>query len=170
MAKSVRRHADGSTEQFDDRAIDVDRWKAPVNQRRNAGPYRWISLDAFVKANVLKLGVSVDCPNCLKTNWGGLAAMSEQLVCERCLKAFPFPQGTLDFQHTPWRYRVVGPFSVAGGAYATVLALRTFADTVAIGDADLTYATGLDFVGVTPSPIEVDFTCWYRNLSVGVTS
>lgn len=165
MAKSVRRHSDGSTEQFDDRAIDVGRWKALVNRRTNAGPYRWISLDAFVKANVLKLGLSVTCPNCLKNNWVGLVAMSEQLVCERCLKAFPFPQGTLDFQHTPWRYRVVGPFSVpgfAGGAYATVLALRTFAHTVAIGDADLTYATGLDFVGVTPSPIEVDFTCWYR--------
>jgi hypothetical protein len=29
-------------------------------------------------------------------------------------------------------------------------------------DADLTYATGLEFIGVAPLPIEVDFTCWYR--------
>ena len=29
-------------------------------------------------------------------------------------------------------------------------------------DADLTYATGLEFVGVAPLPIEVDFTCWYQ--------
>ena len=127
MAKSVRRNADGTIEEFEDRAIDVDRWKALVHRRTNAGPYRWISLDAFVKANVLKLGLSVACPSCLKKNWVSLSAMSEQLMCERCLKPFAFPQGTLNFEHTPWRYRVVGPFSVPGfadGAYATVLALE----------------------------------------------
>jgi CubicO group peptidase (beta-lactamase class C family) len=74
----------------------------------------------------------------MKMNWVGLAAMSDQLICERCLGPFAFPQGTLDFEHTPWRYRVVGPFSVpdfAGGAYATVLALRVFGDMVAgLGD------------------------------------
>jgi len=46
--------------------------------------------------------------------------------------------GTRDFEHTPWRYRVVGPFSVSGfadGAYATVLALDAFADTIVIGQA-----------------------------------
>jgi ribosomal protein S27E len=84
MAKSVRRYADGTIEEFEDRAIDVDRWKVLVHRRTNAGPYRWISLDAFVKANVLKLGLSVVCPNCLKMNWVGLSAMSEQLTCERC--------------------------------------------------------------------------------------
>ena len=165
MAKSVRRYADGTIEEFEDRAIDVDRWKALVHRRKNAGPYRWISLDAFIKANILKLGLSIVCPSCLKKNWVGLAAMHEQLMCERCLKSFAFPQGTLDFEHTPWRYRVVGPFSVpdfAGGAYATVLALRTLAHMVAIGDADLTYATGLHFAGVGPSSFEVDFTCLYR--------
>jgi len=99
-------------------------------------------------------------------NWVGLAAMSDQLICERCLAPFAFPQGTLDFEHTPWRYRVVGPFSVpdfAGGAYATVLALRVFGDMVAgVGDGELTYAAGLEFAGVGTSPFEVDFTFWYR--------
>lgn len=97
MAKSVRRHADGTIEEFENRAIHVDRWKALVHRRTNAGPYRWVSLDAFVKANMLKLGLSVGCPSCLKKNWVGLAAMREQLMCERCLKPFAFPQGTLDF-------------------------------------------------------------------------
>ena len=149
MAKSVRRHADGTIEEFEDRATAVERWKALVHRRTNAGPYQWINLDAFVKANVLKLGLSVACPNCMKKNWVGLAAMSDQLICERCLTPFAFPQGTLDFEHTPWRYRVVGPFTVpdfAGGAYATVLALRVFGDMVGgVGDAELTYATGLEF-------------------------
>ena len=166
MAKSVRRHADGTIEEFEDRATAVERWKALGHRRTNAGPYQWINLDAFVKANVLKLGLSVACPNCMKMNWVGLAAMSDQLICERCLAPFAFPQGTLDFEHTPWRYRVVGPFSVpdfAGGAYATVLALRVFGDMVAgVGDGELTYAAGLEFAGVGTSPFEVDFTFWYR--------
>jgi hypothetical protein len=170
MAKSVRRYVDDTVvEEFEDRAIDVDRWKSLVHRRANVGPYRWISLDAFVEANVLKLGLLVACPRCLKKNWVGLAAMREQLMCERCLKPFPFPQGTLDFQRTPWRYRVVGPFSVPGfadGAYATVLALRVFADMLANGHVDLTYATGLKFAGITPVPIEVDFTCWYRRREI----
>lgn len=64
---------------------------------------------------------------------------------------------------------MVGPFSVpdfAGGAYATVLALRAFADLVAIGDADLTYATGLHLAGSGPTPVEVDFTCWYHRRAI----
>ena len=166
MAKSVRRHTDGTIGEFEDRATDVNRWKKLVHERTNSGAFRWISLDAFVKANMLKLGLAVDCPSCLKKNWVGLAAMREQIECERCLKPFPFPQGTLDFKHTPWRYRVVGPFSVpdfAGGAYATVLALRVFAEVISgVGEAELTYATGLNLSGVGPSLIEIDFTCWYR--------
>jgi hypothetical protein len=165
MAKSVRRHADGTIEEFEDRAVGVDRWKTLVHQRANTGHHRWIGLDAFIKANVLKLGLLIACPSCLKKNWIGLATLGEQLRCERCLKPHAFPQGTLDFDHTPWQYRVVGPFSVpgfAGGAYATVLALRTFADIVAVGDAELTYATGLNLAGISSLPFEVDFTCWYR--------
>jgi hypothetical protein len=165
MAKSVRRHADGTVEEFEDRAVDVDRWKALVHRRANTGFHHWISLDAFVKAKVLKLGLAIDCPNCMKRNWVGLAAMREQIACERCLKSFAFPQGTLDFDKTPWRYRVVGPFSVpdyAAGAYATVLALRVFSEMLGVGDTDLTYATGLQFSGMGPNPCEVDFTCWYR--------
>ena len=165
MAKSVRRHADGTIEEFEDRAIDVARWKALVKQRLNTSHYRWISLDAFVKANVFKLGLSISCPSCLKKNWVGLASIREHLMCERCLKPFAFPQGSLNFDRTPWKYRVVGPFSVpdfAGGAYATILALRTLASTLSVSDAELTYASGLDFAGIGPTTFEVDFTCWYR--------
>lgn len=165
MAKSVRRHDNGTIEEFEDRAIDVGRWKGLVHRRANTGPYHWVTLDAFINANVVKLGLSVTCPSCLKKNWVGLAAMRELLMCERCLKPFPFPQGTRNFDRTPWQYRVVGPFSVpdfAGGAYSTVLAFRAFADMVALGDAELTYASGLHFAGLGSAPIEVDFTCWYR--------
>jgi hypothetical protein len=123
MAKSVRRHADGTVEEFPDRALPVVEWNALIARRKNRQFMPRLSLDEFVNANILKLGLSVECPNCLKKNWISLKGMDEEVGCERCLTRFPFPQGSLDFQHTPWQYRVVGPFSVpdyADGAYATV--------------------------------------------------
>jgi hypothetical protein len=130
MAKSVRKYVDGTVEEFPDRTADVREWESLLARRGNGRLARGLNLDPFVKANILKLGISIQCPNCMKNNWYGVSSLKEQLICERCLKSFDFPQGSLDFRHTPWQYRVVGPFSVpnyAGGAYATVLALHVFA-------------------------------------------
>jgi hypothetical protein len=101
----------------------------------------------------------------MRDNWCGLGSLREQLTCERCLKDFDFPQGSLNFHNTPWQYRVVGPFSgpnYAGGAYATILALHVFARNLDIGHTNLTYATGLNFRIDQESPFEVDFTFWYQ--------
>jgi hypothetical protein len=165
MAKSVRRHSDGTIEEFEDRAAPVGQWKAIVSRRLSNSFYRWISLDAFIKANVFRLGLSLTCPHCLKRNWTGIGSLQETITCARCLNQFEFPQGTLEFERTPWQYRVVGPFSVpdfAGGAYATVLALRTLATMLSVSDVELTYTTGLDLVGDTLPKMEVDFAGWYR--------
>jgi hypothetical protein len=167
MAKSVRKYADETVEEFPDRTADVREWESLLAQRRNGRFARGLNLDPFVKANILKLGISIQCPNCMKNNWYGLSSLREQLTCERCLKSFDFPQGSLDFRHTPWKYRVVGPFSVpdyAGGAYATVVALHVFARNLGmgIGDTKLTYATGLNFGLENEKPFEVDFTFWYQ--------
>ena len=164
MAKSVRRYADGKTEEFPDRAKPVKIWQGLV-EKRNSQAY-WhknLHLDAFFKAGILRLGLSVGCPNCMNQNWFGLREIDEQITCQRCLKPFEFPQGGLNFKHTPWQYRVVGPFSVpnfAGGAYATVLALRVFVENLG-GDTQLTYSTGLD-ITVEQSSNEIDFAFWYR--------
>jgi len=164
MAKSVRRYADGKIEEYPDRAKPVKVWQGLVEKRNSQK--RWLtnlSLDAFVKAGILRLGLSLDCPNCMNQNWCGLREIDEQIVCERCLKRFEFPQGGLNFSHTPWQYRVVGPFSVpnfAGGAYATVLALRVFSQTLG-SDTQLTYSTSLE-ITVEQSANEVDFVFWYR--------
>jgi hypothetical protein len=165
MAKSVRKHADGTVEEFPDRTADVKKWKELVERRANSSFARHLSLDSFIKANVLRLGISIQCPNCMKNNWCGLGSLREQVTCERCLKNFDFPQGSLDFKHTPWQYRVVGPFSVpnyASGAYSTALALRVFARTLETGFRNLTYSTGLDFKIENENPFEVDFTLWYQ--------
>lgn len=164
MAKSVRRHVDGKIEEFPDRAKPVGVWQNLIGKRNHQA--RWhknFSLDAFVKAGILRLGLSLDCPNCMNHNWYGLREIDEQIVCQRCLKRFEFPQGRLKFVRTPWQYRVVGPFSVpnfAGGAYATLLALRVFSENLG-SDTQLTYSAGLE-VTVEETKNEVDFAFWYQ--------
>jgi hypothetical protein len=164
MAKNVRRYGDGTVEEYPDRAKPARVWQSLVEKRKNQGHWQMdLSLDAFVKAGILRLGLSIDCPNCMNRNWYGLREIDEQIVCQRCLKHFEFPQGRLNFTNTPWQYRVVGPFSVpdfAGGAYATVLALRVFTHNLG-SDTQLTTSTGLD-VTVEQTSNEIDFAFWYR--------
>jgi hypothetical protein len=165
MAKSVRRHADGTTEEFPDRSIDVKQWKDLVNRRANA---RWgyrAGLDRFIDSNVLRLGLVLPCPSCQKKNWFGIDNLRLKLTCERCLKTFAFPQGSLNFQQTPWQYRVVGPYSVpnyAGGAYSTVLALSVFARRLGGDNPKLTYTTGVELRTGDDTRMEVDFAFWYQ--------
>jgi hypothetical protein len=164
MAKNVRQYSDGKTEERPDRAKPVRVWQGLVEKRNNQS--RWFkdfSLDGFVKAGILRLGLSVSCPNCMNQNWYGLPDVDEQLVCERCLKRFDFPQGSLNFGYAPWQYRVVGPFSVpnfARGAYATVLALRFFSENLG-NHPQLTYCTGLE-IALDHPPCEIDFAFWCR--------
>jgi hypothetical protein len=165
MAKSVRQFSDGTTEQYPDRAMPAKLWQDLIAKRN--GQKRWLgdfALDAFVKAGLLRLGLSLQCPNCLNHNWCGLPELDEQVVCERCLEKFDFPQGSLNFERTPWQFRVVGPFAVpnyAGGAYGTVLALRAFSENLG-GDAQITYSTGLDILVGPEKKYEIDFAFWHR--------
>jgi hypothetical protein len=162
MAKSVRRYRDGKTEEFPDRATPVQSWRSLIERRKREQQFPFVHLDDFIKAGILKLGISIQCPNCTNHNWYGLSDMNDSLTCQRCLQAFPFPQGSLDFQYTPWHYRVIGPFTVpnfAGGAYATILALRVFSSTLG-HDPQLTYSTNLNLVA-KDSRGEIDFAFWY---------
>jgi hypothetical protein len=118
-----------------------------VNRRSNSR-FAGVSLEEFVSTNILRLGLGLQCTHCYKNNWFGIESLRTALTCERCLKTFDFPQGSLNFDRTPWQYRVVGPYSApdyAQGAYATILALNVFARTLAGNDANVTYATGLTF-------------------------
>ena len=165
MAKSVRKYADGTEEEFSDRSVDVKRWRDLVARRSAARFGYGASLDAFIEANVLRLGIGLVCPNCQKRNWFGIDGLRLELTCDRCLQTFAFPQGSLNFQHTPWQYRVIGPYSVpdyAAGAYSTVLALSVFAQRLGGHDSELTYATGLDLALDDGTRMEADFVFWYR--------
>jgi hypothetical protein len=166
MSKSVRRYVDGTLEEFPDRSIEVNRWKEVIGRRTKAKKIGYLpDLDAFVKAKVLRLGLVLECPNCRKKNWFGVEGLHELVTCERCLKDYPFPQGSLPFDRTPWHYRVLGPYSVpnyAEGAYATVLALNAFARGLGSDRPNISYATGLHFKIGNENPFEVDFTFWYQ--------
>jgi hypothetical protein len=165
MSKSVTKYADGKLEEFPDRSVGVERWRDLVRHRTDEGFGRGVTLSSFIKSNVLRLGLVLECTNCRKKNWFGIASLREELTCDRCLKTYPFPQGSLNFSRTPWQYRVVGPYSVpnyAQGAYATVLALHAFARGLGMDRSNVTYATGLNFKIGDADPFEVDFTLWYR--------
>jgi hypothetical protein len=165
MSKSTTKYADGKIEEFPDRSIEVKRWKDLVNRRVNMPFVGGISLDGLINHNILRLGLVLECPNCRKKNWYGIDTLNEKVRCERCLKDYPFPQGSLQFERTPWHYRVVGPFSVpnyAEGAYATVLSVNAFARDLDSHHANVTYATNLHYKIGADNPFEVDFTLWYQ--------
>jgi hypothetical protein len=108
-------------------------------------------------------GLALACPNCSKENWYGLNELRNQVTCQQCLESFDFPQGSINFDRTNWKYRVVGPFTVphyADGAYGTALTLRAFAN-IGTDGANLTYATGTNIKFDPQTSREVDFAFWY---------
>ena len=173
MSKSVRRSVgrDG-VEEYPDRTAGVSEWQGIVRRRKDETFAPRLDVQSFVNAGALKLGLAIRCPNCDCENWYGVSELQERLSCERCLGDYDFPQGTLNFGNTPWRYRVTGPFSVpnyANGAYSTVLTLRCLTSGLGFGRNNLTYCSSLN-LDIGGESIEVDFACWYRrDLKLGLS-
>jgi hypothetical protein len=162
MAKTIQREPDGTTAQYPDRTASISEWKQVLG-RRSRSLFPRAELNDFTKSNVMRIGLRLSCPNCAKENWYSLTDIDYEVTCERCLNSFSFPQTGLGFNEGDWRYRVVGPFSVpnyADGAYAAVLTLRLFKNTLNAGHTPTTFATGLDVVHGT-SKFEIDFAGWY---------
>jgi hypothetical protein len=163
MAKTIQVEADGTTAQYPDRTASIAEWKQALG-RRSSALFSRAELHEFTKSNVMRVGLSVSCPNCSKENWYSLSDVDYDITCERCLKKFSFPQTDLKFNESDWRYRVLGPFSVpnyADGAYATALTLRLFDITLNASHAPTTFATGLD-ISYGERKFEVDFAGWYH--------
>ena len=165
MAKSTRKFTDGTVEEFPDRTALATEWTALIARRAKDAWSGHITLDRLIEANILKLGLAISCAHCAYLNWYAIADLKETLLCDRCRREYSFPQGSINFTNSPWKFRVVGPFSVpdyANGAYATALTLRVFAETLGSAHASLTYAPGLDFSVADKVPFDVDFSFWYR--------
>jgi hypothetical protein len=163
MAKTIQREPDGATAQYPDRTASIAEWKEVLGRRSKSSLFSRAKLDDFTKNNVMRVGLSLSCPNCAKENWYSLSDVDYDVTCERCLNRFSFPQTGMKYNEGDWRYRVLGPFSVpeyADGAYATVLTLRLFSNTLNVSHTPTTFATGLDIVHGT-SKFEIDFAGWY---------
>ena len=164
MSKSVRTHLQGQrVEEYPDRTVDASHWLGLVNRRKKQIHAPKVDIQSFVDAGALRLGLAIKCSNCEYENWYGVGELVERLTCEQCLRDFDFPQGTLNFGNTPWRYRVTGPFSVpnyANGAYSTVLALRCLASGLGYGINPITYSSNLN-LEIAGESLEIDFACWY---------
>ena len=80
----------------------------------------------LLSKGMFKLGLRMQCPNCLRRFWSPLEAMENSFTCPKCLEAFS-AIGNLD--GATWSYKTTGPFSVpnyADGAYAVLLSLEFF--------------------------------------------
>ena len=170
MAKSVRKYADGTVEEYQDRTAAATVWSALIAKRSNDLWSGNVSLDQYVERHVLKLGLGVQCLHCANVNWYAISELGETVVCERCRKTYPFPKAAL-VSATPHGSFALSARSVCrttpGGAYATALSLRVFAETLSAMHASVVYAPGLDMTRNQGSPIEVDFALWYRRESLG---
>lgn len=164
MAKTIRQTYDGTLEEYPDRTASVQEWKKLIHRRGQKQSLGRISIDAFTRSNILRIGLTASCPHCAKENWYSLTTLDYTVACERCLREFEFSQAGLRYGYNDWRYRVVGPFSVpdyADGAYSTVLTLRVFSNNLHVSPTLLTFSTGLD-IEHQGSRFEVDFVTWYQ--------
>lgn len=162
MAKTIQREEDGTTAQYPDRTATISEWKQVVGRRSNS-LFNQTTIASFTDSNIIKIGISLNCPHCTKSNWFSIADTGYRNVCERCLKEFEFPQAGGQLGEGIWRYRVMGPFSVpnyADGAYATALTLRLFKDTLSHDRAPTTFSTGMN-VEIEKTKFELDFFGWY---------
>ena len=126
----------------------------------------WANLDYFLERSVFRAGLRIQCPNCAYYNWYDLKTIDYSLICNRCLKEFPFNQSPGRLRKADWFYRVIGPFATpdfAQGGYAVALTLRRLAEES--HTSELTWSTGLE---LQPLNAEIDFAVWYRRGHVGI--
>lgn len=147
MAGGIRRKGvgDAETEElFDRRSKPVREWHALVERRKKQG-LGVSSLDDFTSRNIIRLGLQSRCPNCANLNWHTLTMVDYEVTCERCQRAYPFPQSSLQKNNGNWSFRVVGPFAVpdyARGSYGALLALKAISN-INMGHDSMAYSTAL---------------------------
>lgn len=161
MARSRSIRADGNSEEHPDRTASVTQLGAVIRKLQKKLWGSHLTLDSFVGAGVLRLGLAVACTHCTKENWFSLNDVAETVRCARCLKDYPFPQGGLPSRDA-WKYRVVGPFATSGyaqGGYAVALTLRFLAREFETLPA-LTWMTSLN-LEAGAEKLETDFFLWH---------
>src|SRR5207245_5770961 len=84
----------GSVEEsnFPDKAVPLQRWEQIFTAKKRKGPMSSITLEQFTKNSVLRAGLEVRCPHCSQRNWFDVRSLDYDLICNRFLKQFAFPQ------------------------------------------------------------------------------
>ena len=167
MAATVTEHVspDGlrhTERRFPDKARSTREWANLMKRRQKRLWQSWVSLDRFVKARILRLGVAVPCPECGTNNWHALDNLDYSLRCEHCLKDSPYPQDKPMWANQ-WQYKVGGPFASPGyaqGTYATLLALRALR-SIDVGDHAMSWASGIALERIG----ELDLALWFKSES-----
>jgi hypothetical protein len=165
MAGGLRRRASETEtveETFERRSAPLKDWSDLIARRKQRRSLPPLELKDFTDRNVIRLGLETECSHCQATNWHTLTTIDYDVRCERCLKAYRFPQASVREQNRNWHYRVVGPFSVPDfgrGSYSALLALRVLARFRLSGEMTFSTAMNLSFDGVK---IEADLVAWQR--------
>lgn len=76
----------------------------------------------LVSYNVLRPGLTLECPECHHTSWYALGDIQKTFNCPRCSHVFPFPTEAPP-DKGDWGYKVSGPFAAdkfAHGAYCVI--------------------------------------------------
>ena len=82
----------------------------------------------LVSIGAFRLGLRVQCPECMRRSWFDLESIGATFKCPKCLNTFD-AIGNVD--RAPWCYKAAGPFSVKGyedGAYAVLRSIDFFDD------------------------------------------
>jgi len=83
-------------------------------------------LSNLVTYNVLRPGLTLECPECHHTSWYAVGDIQKIFNCPRCSHAFPFPTGSPP-DRGDWGYKVSGPFAAekfAHGAYCVIATMN----------------------------------------------
>lgn len=83
-------------------------------------------LSNLVSYNVLRPGLTLECPECRHTSWYALGDIQKTFNCPRCSHVFPFPMDSPP-DRSEWGYKVSGPFAAdkfAHGAYCVIAAIN----------------------------------------------
>ena len=114
-------------------SLHVAAFKAELARIANNDRFKMINGDSLaqrlVEANMVQLGLELQCAKCRQHSWYSLQEANYELKCPKCLESFSVP--THNSKDLAWAYRGMGPFSLpqqAYGVYSVLLTLRLFSN------------------------------------------
>ncbi len=169
MALSIRMHNNESNtveKEFKGRTAPMYEWFKLLSIRKGEGRLPELSVSDYTQRKVIRLGLEIECTHCNAKNWYGLDTIDYQIICERCLKSYEFPQADLKKSNNNWRYRVVGPFAVPNfveGSYSALLTINALRKLPSLNKT-MNYSTAMN-LSSHQKKCEIDFAIWSANES-----